>query len=387
MAKRIAIIGASDLQLPLIEKAKEMGFETHVFAWKVGDAGERAADFFYPISIVEWQQILAVCRHIKPVAVASIASDLAAITVNRVANSLGLSSNPSETAIIATNKYEMRRAFQNAQLPTPLFLKVKEHDDLSIVKEFRLPIIVKPTDRSGSRGIYKLQSFDNLGKKIEYACKESFEGCAIIEEYIEGDEYSCECISQNGIHHCLAFTKKFTTGAPHFIEIGHMEPSGLNDEICLQAKQMVFKALDALHVKCGASHSEFKVDSETGEIHLIEIGARMGGDCIGSDLVQLSQGYDYVKMAIEAALGENIDLTQGPYEKVAAVRYIMNINDYQHYQNINKQAVQGRVVRQSAIKLPINEPVLDSSTRFGFFVATGDTPEELGVFVGLPSWQ
>ena len=90
MKKPIAIIGASDLQLPLIEKAKEMGLETHVFAWAAGDVGEQAADVFYPVSITETDEITDICRKIAPCAVVSIASDLAAITVNRAANALGL---------------------------------------------------------------------------------------------------------------------------------------------------------------------------------------------------------------------------------------------------------------------------------------------------------
>ena len=335
MNKRIAIIGASDLQLPLILKAKEMGFETHVFAWKAGDSGEKAADYFYPISITQIAQILDQCREIKPSAVATIASDLAAITVNRVANALGLPSNPPETAVIATNKYEMRRTFREACIPVPAFMRAGPGDDLSEAKRMRLPIIVKPTDRSGSRGIYKLISFTELERCVRESCEESFEKKAVIEEYIEGNEYSCECISQGGIHHFLAITKKYTTGAPHFIETGHLEPSGLPEEICRRVQEQVFRALDALHITCGASHSEFKVTPE-GEIRFIEIGARMGGDCIGSDLVQLSTGYDFVKMVIQAASGEPLDLVAGDHEKYAAVRYIMNEEDYRQYISIKK---------------------------------------------------
>ena len=134
MKKPIAIIGASDLQLPLIEKAKEMGLETHVFAWAAGDAGERAADVFYPISITETDAITDVCRSIRPCAVVSIASDLAAITVNRAANALGLPANPPETALIATNKYEMRRTFREAGIPVPAFARVSAGEDLSAIR-------------------------------------------------------------------------------------------------------------------------------------------------------------------------------------------------------------------------------------------------------------
>ena len=88
--KRIAIIGASYLQAPLIQKAKSMGIETHVFAWAAGDIGEDLADYFYPISIQDKERILETCRALNIDGVCSIASDLAAVTVNYVAMKLSL---------------------------------------------------------------------------------------------------------------------------------------------------------------------------------------------------------------------------------------------------------------------------------------------------------
>ena len=85
MKEKIVIIGANDFQNRLILKAKEMGYETHVFAWQSGDIGEKTADFFYPISITEKEQILEECKKIKPKGICSIASDLAVVTVNYVA--------------------------------------------------------------------------------------------------------------------------------------------------------------------------------------------------------------------------------------------------------------------------------------------------------------
>lgn len=381
--KKIAIIGASDLQNPLILKAKEMGYETHAFAWQCGDIGETTADFFYPISIVEKELILEKCREIKPDAVTTIASDLAAITVNYVANALGLPANPPETAYIATNKYAMRSTFRAAGIPTPAFAKVGPEDDLSEVYAMQLPIIVKPTDRSGSRGIFKLTSFDGLDAAIAEASSSSFEKKAIVEEYIEGNEYSCESISQNGKHHHLTVTKKFTTGAPHFIETGHLEPSDLDEETCRNVKEHILQALDALHVTTGASHAEFKVLPGTKEIRLIEIGARMGGDCIGSDLVELSTGYDFVKMVIQAAAGEKLDLTRAEHFPAVAVRYAFNDDDIAHYEELcHKQT--GNIVRASQMTRKVGKTVTDSSTRCGFYILTGDNQKEVCALAQLP---
>ncbi|MBR5774211.1 MAG: carbamoyl-phosphate synthase large subunit, partial [Clostridia bacterium] len=108
--KKLVIIGANDFQNQLILKAKSLGYETHVIAWRDGAVGEKSADFFYPISIVEKDAILEECRRIKPDGVCSIASDLAAITVNYVAENLGLPCNATAYTAEQTNKYAMRRA-------------------------------------------------------------------------------------------------------------------------------------------------------------------------------------------------------------------------------------------------------------------------------------
>ena len=204
-----------------------------------------------------------------------------------------------------------------------------------------------------------------------------------MEEYIEGNEYSCECITQNGKHHFLAITKKFTTGAPHFIEIGHMEPSDLDEATANKVKGHIFQALDALHVQCGASHSEFKITPE-GDVRLIEIGARMGGDCIGSDLVQLSTGYDFAKMTLQAALGEPLKMIRSSrHAGVAAVRYIMDETDYMHFLSIQKTHADA-IVRKSEICMEGGKVVTDSSSRFGFYIASGTDAHVLCNLLQLP---
>jgi len=246
---KIVIIGASELQNPLILKAKEMGYETHVFAWQDGSIGEKTADFFYPVSIVEKDVILEKCRQIQPKAVVTIASDLANITASYVARNLNLTSNSENSILISTNKFEMRKALKAANIPTPEFHKIGLNDDFSKLKNMRLPIIVKPTDRSGSRSITKLTDYEGLEEAIQSAINNSFEKKAIVEEYIDGDEYSFESISFNGAHRMLAITKKFTTGAPNFIETGHIQPSGLDAATVTKVRDFIFKALDALDIK------------------------------------------------------------------------------------------------------------------------------------------
>ena len=300
--KKLAIIGASYLQQPLVEKAREMGLETICFAWEDGAVCKDICDKFYPISIVDKEAILKVCQDERIDAVTTIASDVAVLTVNYVAEQMGLVGNPDKYSQIATNKYLMRQCFMDNNVPSPKFC-LTEGEVPDTVNTFHYPVIVKPTDRSGSRGVEKVDSKDELQAAIQRACNESFQKKAVIEEFVEGREISVESISFKGKHYILQITDKVTTEAPFFVEIEHHQPSSLPQSIQSRVKEIVLNALNALHVLYGASHAELKITKE-GDIKVIEIGARMGGDFIGSNLVKLSTGYDFLEGVIGVALGE-----------------------------------------------------------------------------------
>lgn len=303
--KKIAIIGGSYLQLPAVIKAQKLGYEVHCFSWREGAVCENVADFFYPISVIEKKQILEKCQKIGIDGIVTIASDVAVLTVNYVSERMGLVGNPDDYSTTTTNKYLMRKCFVSNNIPSPRFTLVKNNAGYDI-SEFKYPLIVKPTDRSGSRGVEKVMDAQHLDDSIKRAQNESFSKCAILEEFVPGREISVESISFKGNHYVLQITDKITTGAPFFVEIEHHQPSSLNPDIQNRIKKIVVKALDALHIINGASHAELKI-TKSGDIKVIEIGARMGGDFIGSNLVQLSTGYDFLKATIEVAMGNFVE--------------------------------------------------------------------------------
>jgi len=163
-------------------------------------------------------------------------------------------------------------------------------------------LIVKPTDRSGSLGVTKVTRREDLLPAVSIALSYSFKHESIIEEFIDGREISVEFISYRGKHYPLQITDKVTTGAPHFVELEHHQPADLSPEQFEEIYKLTERALNALGVTDGASHSEYKITVD-GKVIVMEIGARMGGDFIGSDLVFLSTGYDFLKGVIEVALG------------------------------------------------------------------------------------
>lgn len=301
MKKKLAIVGASYLQLPLVQKAKEMGLEVHCFAWEEGAVCKPLVDHFYPISTVDKEKILEVCQNVRIDGICTIASDVAAPTVAYVANKMGLIGNPYESAVKANNKYLMRNAFMAAGVPCPQYKMVTSAKDAHSM-EWSYPLIVKPTDRSGSLGVTKVLTPDELSPAVEKALSVSFKKEAMVEEFIEGREISVEFISYKGRHYPLQITDKVTTEAPHFVELEHHQPSSLSHEMFERIYDITKNALNALGITNGASHSEYKITKE-GRIAVMEIGGRMGGDFIGSDLVKLSTGYDFLKGVINVALG------------------------------------------------------------------------------------
>lgn len=375
--KRIAIIGASYLQLPLIEKASEMGYETHVFAWECQDVGEKAADFFYPVSIVEKDEILKICRSLDLSGICTIASDLAVITVNYVAEHLGLPGNSWETTLKSTNKHLMRLAFSEGSVPSPESRQISSEADL-VGLDIEYPVIVKPSDRSGSRGITKACSLDELREGIRLALNEGFEKKVLIEEFAEGQEYSVECISQNGKHTLLAVTEKQTTGAPHFIETGHLEPAPLPESIKDRIRQETFHALDVLGIRNGASHSELKIDSD-GNLKFIEIAGRMGGDAIGSHLVSYSTGYDFVKMVIDCAVGQPLDFTRKREPEAVESRFILTEQDLEDFYRM-KTEHPDRILEILDFHPEKTGQTKDSSGRAGCYLIRSEQKQEPGNF-------
>ncbi|MBQ3285197.1 MAG: ATP-grasp domain-containing protein [Ruminococcus sp.] len=364
MKKKLAIIGANDSITLLILKAKNLGYETHVFAWQCGDPGEFAADYFYPISVSEKEEILEKCREIGICGICSITSDFAVPTVAYVARHLGLPCNPERTDVVARDKYEMRKAFQEyGGIYCPRFFETNGDLQALDLSKLHFPIIVKPTDRWSSKGVTRVDSMDEIAHAIKVACKESLKGKAIVEEFMDGPEYSAECIVFHRKVSILAFTQKITTGYPHYIEKGHKQPADLSDYQKSVAKKAIDRAIKALDITDSAAHVEFRF-LDNGEIGIIEIGARMGGDCIGTDLTPISTGMDYIKMVIDVACGNEPDFSIIMEPKSVQVNFIISKDDMNYYKTVNHDGI----IRKSEFDLNFDMLVTDSSNRHGFYI-------------------
>lgn len=318
--KTLAVIGASYLQLPLVRKAKAMGLRVICFAWADGAVCAEECDRFYPISIVEKEKILEICRREHVDGVTSIASDVAVPTMAYVADKMGLPGNSVESARKSTDKYAMRRALKEAGVPCPPFVELSSADGCErAALRLRYPLIVKPVDRSGSMGVLEVDDSSGLRAAVATAIDCSLGKMAIVEECVtDMHEISVEGLSWNGKYEILAMTDKVTTGKPHYVELAHHQPARISGELRERVEAAVRGAIKALDVTCGASHAELMITADE-RVYVTEVGARMGGDFIGSDLVELSTGYDFLKAVVECALGSYADLEVKAHAKYAGV--------------------------------------------------------------------
>lgn len=321
---KIMILGASILQLPAIEKASEMGLEVIAVDMNPESVGFKVPGVIKEtISTIDTLAILEAAKIHQINGIITLASDMPMQSVAVVSHEMGLVGISEDTALKATNKAFMRDALKEAGVPVPLYFRVRGKDAFrAAVKQVRAAgykCIVKPADNSGSRGVDLLKEDADLDAAYDYTVHYSRGGEIVVEEFMEGPEVSVETLAVDGEVHVIQITDKLTTGAPYFVEMGHSQPSQLSEETRGKIKSVAIAANKAIGIQNGPSHTEIKVTKDGPKI--VELGARLGGDCITTHLVPLSTGVNMVECSIRIALGEKPDL-EAKWSKGSAIRYI-----------------------------------------------------------------
>lgn len=322
--KRLMVLGAGILQVPVIKKAREMG----VFVIAADDDPEAVGLKYADKCIVgkhlfNLEAMLAVARSEEIDGVIHPCSEVAMNTMGYINEKMGLPGIDLQTSLRATNKEKMRRAFERGGAPSPKSFGAVSFDSAVLAaRQIEGAIIVKPSRNSGSRGITKLStgySESEFSVAVDRAISESRDRSAMIEQFVDGPEFSVEIIVWNKEVHVLQVTDKKTTEAPYFVELGHSQPSMFPTETVESVKRAAIMGVIALQVNNCACHAEVKV--QNGQAYIMEIGARLGGDFISTELTHLSTGIDMVAAAINVALGEKPNLEPIAKPQGVAIRY------------------------------------------------------------------
>ena len=324
MMKKIMVLAAGLLQIDVIEKAKSMGYYVLAVDGNPKAPGFNVADKAICADIVNEETMLKIARDEHVDGVIHPCSEVSMAVMGRINDELGLSGISREQAICATNKHLMRKAFEKGNAPSPKSILAQDAEDAwsRLQSEFDTDAILKPSRNSGSRGIAKVSRNMDKGDFIrtyDEALSESRDHSVLIEQFIEGPEFSIEMIVWQGEIHVLTVTDKKTTGAPHFVELGHNQPSCFSATDVETLKAAAVAGVRALGVNNCACHAEAKLMN--GKAYLMEVGARLGGDFISTELTHLSTGIDMVAAAIDVALGVEPDLSAKEEPKGVCIRY------------------------------------------------------------------
>ncbi|MCQ2743329.1 MAG: ATP-grasp domain-containing protein [bacterium] len=308
--KKLAIIGASWGQKRLCEKAREMGLYTIGFAWEDGAVCKDLFSKFYPISIMEKDKIIEICKKEKVDGVVSTASEITTDVACYIAKKLGLKGNNYENLIKFRNKYETRRVTNSISGLTSIkTLLVNDVEDISFY-----PCIIKPCRGSGKSGVFYAESKEKAKEALNYAKEVGTD--VVVEEFVGGKEISVESISYNGRHKAVVIIDRTKAETPHFVDTEFSIPTTLSNDMKNRIFKLVPKILDAIKFKNGPSHFDMKICGD--KIYLIEANLRGIGGISSSLLIQNGIDFDYTKAIIDVALDD--------FEFPSNIRDIKHVN-------------------------------------------------------------
>lgn len=364
--KTIAVIGANE---PLEPFYKQIFGKYRIIgiAWAEGAVCKKYCDVFYPTSFAEKEKVLEICKKENIDGITSFSLESALPTVIYVAQNMNLVSNSLECLKLTETKFSQRECFRKNDIPTPKFYLIDNIQGLSTI-QITFPVIIKPIDNGGSRGINYARNMEELVHLYADSIKYSKSGKVIVEEFIDGREFSVEYISYHGIHYNVQITDKVTSSIPHFVELEHHQPANISFFDSQRIKLMVEKALTALKIENSASHTEIKLNSK-GDLYIIEIGARMGGGRITTDLVRLSTGYDFVHGVVELATG-NFQPPHFTLTKYAGI-FFYSMLTKKVREIILNSSNDTNIVEKNINNNPL-EDTISNFQRNGYFIYQGD---------------
>jgi len=304
--KKLLMLGGSPFQVPAICYAKSAGYHVITCDYLPDNPGHQYADEYHNVSTTDKEAVLALASECEVDGVIAYASDPAAPTAAYVGNRLGLPSNPYESVNILTNKDLYRQFLRAHGFNAPRACSYTPGTDAAAsLRELRFPVMVKPVDSSGSKGVSRVGDPSGLPAALEYALGFSRAGRAVVEEYLDrqGPQIHGDGFVVNGElrFYCLG-DHFFRSHINPFVPVSTMMPSHFPKEVIRSVAASVQAILKALGFRMGAINIEAMVDKQ-GRVYVMEIGPRNGGNMV-PQLVRYASGIDMVELTVRAAAGD-----------------------------------------------------------------------------------
>ncbi len=385
----IMVIPGAAAQIPVIKRIKELGYKVVCVNPYENSPAFMYADYTEQYDILNVDDCIAVAKKYRVCAVISDECDIAMPTVAAVSEELGIPSIGSRLARLYTNKKEMRAYSKANGFPCPAYQQCSTLGDAKVFFQALdvSKMIIKPLDSNSSRGVYTVTNEDELCELFEQSLSFSHSEHAVLcEEFIEGTEFTIDGIMLNGKHYCLAISKK-----AHYehhqniaceLYFSHSDPDFDYEQLRKQNDEYVEKS----GLPFGFTHAEYKFNGK--HFVLIEIGARGGGNYISSHVVPAMTGLDNYKLLVEHTLNaEQVDeyKLNPEYKNRCCVLKFFDVdanNDGKVVKGIENEDLLSNnpKVLMYRFNFELGDTIHiadDDSKRIGFYIAYGDTREEL----------
>ena len=303
MAENLLIFGGGPLQLSIISRAHLLGYKTIVIDPDENAPGKNICDVFIQVAGNDYEKTLQIGKEYQVKGIVTAATDKPILMMCKIAKELELPFPMYESCETVLDKGKFKKFLHKQNLPHAQGGEYTGQIDIQSLK-INYPVIIKPVMNSGSRGVIKCNCINELSKSIEETLQHCNDARYLIEEYIEGDEISVEVLVQNNKVYILQITDKIVTLPPYNVELGHIQPSKY-DFLRPNIETILQKVVDKSGLNNCALHPELKISGE--KITIIEIGPRLGGDFITSQLVPLSTGVNIEDQLIRIAIGLKVE--------------------------------------------------------------------------------
>lgn len=306
--KKILMLGGSLYQIYAIKEAKRLGYYVITCDYCPNNPGHRFADEYHNVSTTDMKAVLQLARELHIDGIVAYASDPAAPTAAYVAEKMGLPTSPYKSVEILSNKDLFRAFLQNNGFNSPMakgFSNIKEAK--ASTELFNLPVMIKPVDSSGSKGITKLINWSDLDTAIEEALSYSRSKRFIIEEFIvkKGHQISGDAFSINGRLAFSCFGNEFygPKGDKDFAPLGECWPFQMEQRYIDDLSEQLQRLFTLLGMQSNAYNVEAIVGQDE-KVYLLEVGARSGGSLI-PQVIEYATGVNLVTYVIKASMGED----------------------------------------------------------------------------------
>ena len=311
----VFILGAGGMQIPAIRAARELGWTVVAADANPAAPGADLVDHFLHVDLKDREGLAAAARGLRAEfgldGVFTAGTDFSP-SVAWVAKELGLPGIPFETSLRASDKLLMREALAAAGVSSPRFTAAAASDDPAIsAANLGLPLVVKPADNMGSRGCRMVGDASELAPAIDAALPFSRSGRVIVEECIEGPEFSIDALVHDGEIHIRGIADRHIHFTPYFVELGHTMPSAHSPEAVEEVLRVFRLAVRAIGIDLGAAKGDMKLCPSRGCAVVGEVAARLSGGYMSGWTYPYASGVDVTREALRLCVGLPLDRAPG----------------------------------------------------------------------------